>query len=97
MIDFSVLTLEPVKESTRRYYIAYSRGNPTLVGHDGSDIGGSLVFGGPVWSYREPEKSRLLKSFRGTKPFSDDYHVYEMKWEPSKLYNTMKKVAGLHI
>ncbi|XP_057670683.1 beta-1,3-glucan-binding protein-like [Diorhabda carinulata] len=73
-------------ENYNRLVIAYSRGNKIFTGNDGTDIGGSLLFGGPMLSPIEPTRSKKLSSYRHkTGPLSDDFHIYRMRWTPEKI------------
>lgn len=73
-------------ENYNRLLIAYSRGNKILTGNDGTDIGGSLLFGGPMLSPVEPIRSKKLASYRHRAgPLSNDFHVYRLRWTPEQI------------
>uniref|UniRef100_A0A6P7G2W9 Beta-1,3-glucan-binding protein-like n=1 Tax=Diabrotica virgifera virgifera TaxID=50390 RepID=A0A6P7G2W9_DIAVI len=72
-------------ENYNRLVIAYTRGNKVFKGNDGADIGGSLLFGGPMLGFTEPAKSSKLSSTRQTEPFSDTFHVYRLRWAPDRI------------
>lgn len=71
-------------ENNHKIVIAYARGNKHFSGSDGNDVGGSFLFGGPVLSPREPERSSKLSSFKNSNPFSNDFHVYSLRWTPGR-------------
>ncbi|XP_072397170.1 beta-1,3-glucan-binding protein-like [Diabrotica undecimpunctata] len=72
-------------ENYNRLVIAYTRGNKVLTGNDGTDIGGSLLFGGPMLGFSEPAKSSKLSSTLQTEPFSNKFHVYRLRWTPDRI------------
>ncbi|KAK9891872.1 hypothetical protein WA026_017358 [Henosepilachna vigintioctopunctata] len=74
-------SLNPVK----KIWVAYARGNEHLIGNSGDDLGGNLLFGGPIINVTEPERSRYLSSTRAKNVFSSDYHTYSVIWEPNKI------------
>lgn len=83
-IEFSPeLYLEQSTDPRRKLWIAYARGNNKLLANNGEDIGGTLLFGGPVLDPEEPSRSQYLKTKRENKPFSAEMHTYTVIWEPS--------------
>ncbi|KAK9891870.1 hypothetical protein WA026_017356 [Henosepilachna vigintioctopunctata] len=77
--------LQSSQNPSKKIWIAYARGNSHLIGNDGDDLGGSLLFGGPVFNESEPERSKHLKSTKAKKIFGDEYHKYSVIWEPKKI------------
>lgn len=51
-----------------------------MVGAKGDDIGGSLLFAGPVASSREPERSAHLLSRRFPQPVGNNVHTFALNW-----------------
>ncbi|CAH2003578.1 unnamed protein product [Acanthoscelides obtectus] len=77
---------DDTKSFNKRIIIAYSRGNLHFSGSDGVNIGCFLLFGGPVASAYEPEKSRMLSSYHSNdKPFSDKFREYRLTWNPDRI------------
>ncbi|KAJ8971184.1 hypothetical protein NQ317_005354 [Molorchus minor] len=72
-------------DNPRRIVIAYSRGNEQLTGDDGTDIGGTVLFGGPVSNHTEPLRSSKLSSHKQSSPFSEDMHTYTLVWSPDEI------------
>ncbi|KAL3274974.1 hypothetical protein HHI36_019749 [Cryptolaemus montrouzieri] len=77
--------LESASLPIRRVWIAYARGNERLIGNGGEDLGGSLLFGGPIFNFSEPERSKYLSSKKSNETFSNSFHIYSIVWEPTKL------------
>nr|CAI5837245.1 unnamed protein product [Callosobruchus analis] len=73
---------DDTKAFNKRILVAYSRGNLHFSGTDGINIGTYMLFGGPMASPQEPEKSRLLSSYRSdTSPFNKiELFVDEIKY-----------------
>ncbi|CAG9855839.1 unnamed protein product [Phyllotreta striolata] len=73
-------------ENNQKLIIAYARGNTVLLGNDASnDLGGTLLFGGPIVNDREPERSSHLSSYKTPTPLSYNFHTYKLKWTAEKL------------
>lgn len=79
-----VLELYLEGENNQKIVLAYARGNDHLTGNDDADIGGRLLFAGPVLSEREPERSSKLNSYRAQKHFGNEFHVYRLRWTPGE-------------
>lgn len=82
IIVFSEVYLEG--ENYQKLILVYARGNKELAGSDGVDVGGSLLFGGPMLSTREPQRSSKLSTLRNQSPFSQDFHIYRLRWTPGE-------------
>lgn len=78
----SILEVYLEGENNQKILIAYARGNKELTANDGTDIGGKLLFAGPVLSTEEPNRSSKLSSKRGQQLFSNTFHVYRLLWTP---------------
>ncbi|XP_045462189.1 uncharacterized protein LOC123672218 [Harmonia axyridis] len=77
--------LESSTNKSKKIWIAYARGNQHLYGNGGEDIGGTLLFGGPMLTFNEPDRSKHLSSSRGRRPFSESFHKYSVLWEPDQI------------
>ncbi|KAJ3661452.1 hypothetical protein Zmor_005847 [Zophobas morio] len=77
--------LEQVNNPRRKLWIAYARGNDKLLANNDEDIGGSLLFSGPVLHHQEPERSQYLKTKRADKPFTSEIHRYIVTWEKDRI------------
>ncbi|KAF3426124.1 hypothetical protein E2986_13772 [Frieseomelitta varia] len=89
-----VITLESTteyKETSVLYFdiiVAQSNGNPFLKLRDGSDMSGHVLLGGAhATKIKLPiEDNRLnLPKKIATDLWSDNYHVYDLKWEKGKI------------
>lgn len=69
--------------------VAQSNGNPFLKLQDGSDISGHVLLGGAHATKIQPlpiEDNRLnLPKKTATDLWSDNYHVYDLKWKRGKI------------
>ncbi|KAG5869472.1 hypothetical protein JTB14_024768 [Gonioctena quinquepunctata] len=73
-------------DNQNRLVIAYARGNKVLTGNDGIDLGGSLLFGGPILSTREPGRSEKLSSTKSTSgTFGESFHTYRLRWTQDSI------------
>ncbi|CAH1105316.1 unnamed protein product [Psylliodes chrysocephalus] len=72
-------------ENNKKIVIAYARGNTVLRGNENMDLGGSLLFGGPIIDSKEPSRSSNLKSIKKSQPLSNDFHTYRIKWTPQEI------------
>ncbi|XP_060535531.1 beta-1,3-glucan-binding protein-like isoform X2 [Cylas formicarius] len=77
--------LEDIQDPKRKIWIAYARGNELLTGGNGDDLGGKLLFGGPVVSPLEPNRSRYLSSYRNAQPLANEMHTYKLTWTEAKM------------
>jgi hypothetical protein len=78
---FLEMYLEQVNDPKKKIWIGYARGNNKLLANNQEDIGGNLLFGGPVLDPEEPHRSQYLKSTRNSKPFTSQMHTFVVLWD----------------
>nr|BAG14263.1 GNBP1 [Tenebrio molitor] len=77
--------LEQVNDPKKKIWIGYARGNNKLLANNQEDIGGNLLFGGPVLDPEEPHRSQYLKSTRNSKPFTSQMHTLVVLWDEDHI------------
>lgn len=83
-VPFSEIYLEQMEDPRKKIFIAYARGNDQLLSNSQEDVGGSLLFGGPVLQPDEPNRSRYLRSIREKQPYTREQHTYSIIWKKGK-------------
>lgn len=75
-----------------RMWVAYARGNQDLVTASNSQIGNTVLYGGPVLGKTEPVRSQAAIKVTGQQPWGEGYHTYALTWSPGMhqalYYNT---------
>ncbi|XP_030756018.1 beta-1,3-glucan-binding protein-like [Sitophilus oryzae] len=82
---FPEIYLEDIEDLSKKIWISYARGNEELTGNNGDDIGGKLLFGGPVVDPLEPKKSRYLKTYRNNQFIGNEMHTFSLRWTSDEM------------
>lgn len=68
-----------------RMWVAYARGNQDLVTASNSQIGNTVLYGGPVLGKTEPVRSQAAIKVTGQQPWGEGYHTYALTWSPDSM------------
>ncbi|XP_030756469.1 beta-1,3-glucan-binding protein-like [Sitophilus oryzae] len=82
---FPEIYLEDIDDLSKRMWIAYARGNEELTTDDGKDIGGRVLYGGPVVEPVEPGRSRYLSTYKHIDFIGNEMHTFTLRWTADQI------------